>query len=96
MKERIDVLLHEWHEAGRADFEASYHNLNYDSCSPKVAREKSKYINLDEDHSGAFMLDKTDGNIYRIKSAYGVPNKRKLAGNIDTITGDVLNRLRWW
>ena len=92
----LDKLLKDWHEAGRAEFEATYENLVYDEQYFKAAIEKKKYICLDERNSGAFLIDKTDGNVYRIKSKYGVPNKKKLCGHIDTITGADLNRLRWW
>ena len=92
----LNKLLSDWHEAGRNRFESNYNALNYDSYSPKRSVEKTKYICLDEGNSGAFIIDKTDGSVYRIKSKYGVPNKKKLCGNIGAITGSELNRLRWW
>ena len=92
----LNKLLTDWHEAGRAAFESNSGSLVYDEYAPKFAHEKRKYICLDVRSSGAFIVDKTDGNVYRLKSAYGVPNKKKLCGNIETITGVDLNRLRWW
>lgn len=96
MKEKVEKLLAEWHEAGRIAFERSYKNLVYDTYSPKTAKYKKKYIYLDEGTSGAFILEISTGNIYSLKSRYGVPNFKKFCGHIDTITGADLCRLRWW
>jgi len=96
MLEKIEKLLTDWHEAGRAAFEKSYHNLNYDTYTPKRMVVKSKYIYLDDGTSGAFILEKSTGNIFRIKSKYGVPNRKKLVGNIENITGEALSRYRWY
>uniref|UniRef100_A0A6M3LW79 Uncharacterized protein n=1 Tax=viral metagenome TaxID=1070528 RepID=A0A6M3LW79_9ZZZZ len=96
MQEKIDRLLIDWHEAGRAAFERAYKSLNYDAQYPKVAVEKRKYICLDERTTGAYLLEKATGNIYRIKSKYGVPNFKKLIGHIDTVTGADLARNRWY
>ena len=95
MQEKIDRLLIDWHEAGRAAFEKTY-SLNYDAHCPKNAVEKRKYICLDERNAGAYLLEKSTGNIYRIKSKYGVPNFKKLVGHIDTVTGADLARNRWY
>jgi len=92
--EKIEKLLTDWHEAGRASFEKNYHNLNYDTYTPKRMVVKAKYIYLDDGTSGAFILEKSTGNIYRIKSKYGVPNRKKLIGNIETITGKELSSFR--
>ena len=96
MIKQAEKLCKEWHEAGREDFEKSHPSLNYDTYAPKKAIEKRKYINLDEGTSGAFLVDKTDGCIYRIKSKYGVPNRKKPIGYIDQVTGEMLNRWRWY
>ena len=96
MEEKIQKLINEWHEAGRASFEARYQNLVYDRDCPKRFVIKRKYVCLDEGSGGAFLLEKATGNIYRIKSKYGVPNRKKLVGHIDTITGDDLNKYRWY
>lgn len=92
----LDKLMSDWHEAGRAAFEKTYENLNYDEYSRKRAVDRKKYISLDVANSGAFIIEKSNGNVYRLKSKYGVPNKKKLCGHVDTITGEDLHRLRWW
>ena len=96
MIEKIKKLLDDWHEAGRDRFEKSYQNLDYDSYTPKRMVIKSKYIYLDDGNSGAFILEKSTGDIFRIKSKYGVPNRKKLVGNIENITGVALSRFRWY
>jgi len=97
----IETLLNEWHEAGRAEFTDNYENLDYDKDQAKRAVEKKKYVCLDvasgsASWSGAFILDKETGIIYRIKSMYGVPNPKKVVGKLGEITGYTLNRLRRW
>jgi hypothetical protein len=95
--ERLQELIGQWHEEGRGQFEASYPNLDYDSpCHQKRFVRKARYVCLDDGDSGAFVVDQTDGNVYRIKSRYGVPNRKKLVGNIDDIRGKHLHRNRWW
>jgi len=94
--DKINKLLNDWHEAGRASFIKSYPNLDYDSYAPKKANFRLKYVLLDEATSGVFVLEIETGNIYRIKSKYGVPNKRKLIGIIDNVTGKDLNKYRWY
>ena len=95
MKEQIEQLLKDWHEAGRGYFESHYKNLDYDTDSPKRAIEKKKWVCLDEGTSGAFLLDKETCLIYRIKSAYGVPNYKKVVGKLGEVTGADLNSWRW-
>lgn len=94
--ESAQKLASEWHEAGRAAFNATYENLDYDSQTPKRVIEKRKYINLDEGSSGVYMVDKTNGMVYRIKSKYGVPNKKKCMGHITELTGKNLCIGRWY
>lgn len=94
--ERLNALLADWHEAGRAEFERTAPNLTYDTYSPKRLIIKRKYLYLDEGTCGVWLVDRATGEVYRIKSAYGVPDKRKCLGHIDTITGADLHRLRWW
>ena len=95
-KNQIEKLLSDWHEAGRAYFENYYSNLVYDSAPYlKTAKEKSKYICLDEGTSGAFILEKSTLTIYCIKSKYGVPNFKKPIGHLDTVTGAMLDRFRY-
>jgi len=94
--DKINKLLNDWHEAGRTPFNKSYPHLDYDRETQKRANFRSKYVLLDEGTSGVFVLEIETGNIYRIKSGYGVPNKRKLVGTIDTVTGEDLNKYRWY
>lgn len=94
--DKINKLLKDWHEAGRAGFNQMYPNLDYDKECYKRANFRSKYVLLDERTSGAYVLEIMTGHIYRIKSAYGVPNKRKYVGNIETITGADLVKGRWY
>lgn len=97
MIDKAEKLCKEWHEIGRESFNRRYENLDYDSKNyVKRVVEKKKYICLDEGSSGAFILDKTDGTIYRLKSKYGVPNKKKIVGHIDTVTAADLHKYRWW
>ena len=91
MKEQLEALAREWHEAGRALFDKRCPNLIYDTYAPKQVIEKNKYFYLDQRGSGFFMVEKTSGNIYGIK-AYGVINRRKLVGHVSTVTGDMLFR----
>ena len=94
--DHIQALIQEWHEAGRRAFEAQYANLNYDSECGKRATNRQKYLALDEGNSGAWLVDRATGDVWRIKSKYGVPDKRKRLGHIDTVTGEELHRHRWW
>lgn len=91
---RINQLLSDWHEAGRASFEKHYPSLDYDTDQRHAAIWQRKYILLNEGTSGAFAVDRADGNVYRIK-AYGVPNKRKLVGHINELAGLDLLVKRW-
>jgi len=102
-EDRIKEILHNWHEAGRAEFEHDYPglaaspNLNYDSAQQaKHYHIGAKYIRLDVGGSGAFMLDSHTGLIYGIK-AYGVPDKKKIAGDVSdpNFTGASLHPLRF-
>ena len=94
-KAKVEALLKDWHETGRGFFERHYANLNYDSYRPKTVKYKRLWAMLDEGTAGAFMLNRETGNIYRIKSAYGVPNYKKLIGHISNVTGQDLLIRRW-
>lgn len=96
MREKLEQLAREWHEAGRREFETRSPNLDYDSYYPKKVLEKAKYFYLNEGNSGAFLVEKETGNVYRLKSAYGVPNKRKCLGHYEELTGERLHVHRWW
>jgi len=95
MKEKLEKLANDWHEAGRNEFENHNSHLVYDDYAPKTVIEARKYFYLDAGTSGAFVVDKMSGDIFKIKS-YGVPNKKKFVGHVDEITGADLSRLRWW
>jgi hypothetical protein len=78
---RIEEILKQWHEAGRARFQMNYDQLDYDS-SPMYEKHfhvGGKYIRLDNGNSGAFMVEIKSGIVYEI-AAYGVPNKKKIVG----------------
>jgi hypothetical protein len=85
---RIARLLTAWHESGRAQFEASYKNLVYDTYSEKTAKDRQRYIALDYGQppyqSGRYLVDKETELIYHIK-AYGVPNRKKCLGTVDEV-----------
>jgi hypothetical protein len=94
---RIKEILHNWHEAGRAEFEANYPNLNFDSPDYSTHfHVGAKYIRLDVGSSGAFLLDSTTGLIYGIKG-YGQVDKKKVAGDASdpNFTGASLYNLRF-
>ena len=93
---RIEEILKQWHEAGRAYFERAYENLDYDSPSyQKTFKVGRKYVNLDQGGSGYYMLEAETGNVYAIK-AYGVINKKKCLGCAwsPTFNGAVMNKMR--
>jgi hypothetical protein len=71
----ITEFLAAWHESERTYFERHYSSLVYDRDSPKVARERRKYIALDSGTGGVYLVDRATGDVYSIK-AYGVPNRR--------------------
>jgi len=94
MREELEKLAQEWHEAGRADFAKETPNLHYDSYLPHTVKEKTKFFYLDEGSSGVFMVRKEDCAIFRIKG-YGVPNLRKFVGFLKDVTGARLQACRW-
>ena len=93
---RIPVLLADWHTAARAVFQRQTPALNYDSYAPKRAVYRRKYVLLDEGKSGAFIVERATGDIYRLKSKYDVPNFQKPVGTLGTVPGSDLAQLRWW
>lgn len=85
MVQRLAQVLSQWHEAHRAEFVArGYTNLmaSFDTQEQKHMHVGDKYVRLDVGGSGAWMLDVATGIIYGIKG-YGVPNKTKIAGDIN-------------
>ena len=82
---RIAEFITLWHENGRASFERSYANLDYD-CEHyrKAAKEARRYIHLNDGTSGRFLLDRNTGEVWGIK-AYGVRHPGKFAGTLDQL-----------
>jgi hypothetical protein len=79
---KVEQVLKQWHEAGCAEFERNYFNLDYDGPSyAKHYHVGAKYIRLDAGTSGMYMAEIETGTVYSIK-AYGVPDKKKISGNI--------------
>ena len=95
-RERIETVMAQWHEAGRAEFEHDYSRLNYDATYGKHYHVGAKYIRLDSGTSGAFMVETATGIVYEIKG-YGVPNKRKIVGEMwrPTFNGAQLHDCRY-
>lgn len=86
---RIQQVLDDWHAA-----EAIEKGIKFANQHEKVAREGSRYIRLDAGNDGAYMMDKSDGTIYRIRS-YGEANLQQPVGNIATVDGATLHALRY-
>lgn len=82
LQNKIPIFLELWHENGRASFERSCRNLNYDSYYPKTAKVRRRWIALDQGTGGVFLLDPQTEEVYTIK-AYGVPNRK--IGTIDQL-----------
>ena len=101
---KINTMLTEWHQAGRASFEAFAPHLDYDTYATKHVVIRRKYALLDEGPSGAFIVDIATQKVYRLKSKYGTPNKKKCLGTIggtiqgrtEPLTGQALHTYRWW
>ena len=94
---RVETILKQWHEAGRAEFERNYKQLDYDSPTyGKKYKVGSKYVSLETGTSGAFLVDIGTGIVYEIK-AYGVANKRKIVGEAwkETFHGAQLHDCRY-
>ena len=50
--------------------------MNYDGeFYAKKAKDRKKFIALDQGGGGVFLVDRTTGEVYSIK-AYGVPNRK--------------------
>jgi hypothetical protein len=84
---RIAEFLELWHENGRSFFTKSYPKLDYDSDQyAKKAKDRGKkYIYLDEGGSGAFLLEKATGDVFRIKG-YGVKGRK--IGTLDSLIAE--------
>lgn len=64
-----------------------------------TSKVRSKFVAIDFGYSGAFLVEKSTGELYNIKSKYGVPdyNKKQKAnlGNIFTVDPRQLHSRRW-
>lgn len=81
---RIEQLLSQWHEAHREYFKREgLLNLlpAFDQQEKKHVHYGAKYARLDVGGSGAWMVELATGIVYGIKG-YGVPDKKKIAGNV--------------
>lgn len=102
-------LAHDWHNECRTVYEQQLrreriHEIepetinklldSYDKDMAKTVIAKKKYYYLDEGMSGAFMVERETGEIYRIK-AYGQINRKKPCGNVSVLTGKHLRNMRW-
>lgn len=83
-----------------ATMKRNYPNLP-DNCINRVTvkRVGTKFIYIDFGGSGAYLVEKTTGEIYNIASAYGVPDKNKKVkadlGNIFTADPQFVYERRW-
>lgn len=94
----LDDLLADWSNAARAEYVRRYGDGNPDlaaAASRTSIKVGKKYINLDIDGSGAFMLDKATGEIFCIKG-YGKIDRRKRVGVLGQVTGEELVGKRFW
>lgn len=87
----VERVLREWADAERPEFEATYKNLKYEM--PHYS-ERRDYVALDAGSSGAFLVEKSTGNVFGIRG-YGTPDRRKYMGRIQDIDGAKLFRFRW-
>lgn len=93
----ITALVTAWHEAGRASYAtaypASYATGVYDRTEVKRAKDRRKYVAMDDGSSGAFLVEKQTGEVYGIKG-YGVPHLGKHYGHVEQLTGHALQVAR--
>ena len=91
IESKVKALAKSWHEAGRELFKSMYPTVDYDSTHrAKTVTVRRKYIAIDAGTSGAFLVDRETGLVYPVK-AYGVPNKRRPIGHIDSVSGATLD-----
>jgi hypothetical protein len=81
----VAAFLIAWHENGRASFEKSYQNLDYDRDEAKTAKNRRRWIALDCGYSGVLLVDKVTREVWPIE-AYGRPNLRYPQGTIEQLT----------
>lgn len=87
--QKVKDFLDAWHENGRQPFATSYANSYaagyYDAehGHRKHARDRKKFVALDEGDSGVFLVEKETGKVFTIKG-YGRPNH--YVGMIEELT----------
>ena len=91
LRDAINRVLAEWIASEGPEFDKQYPALRYAHRDLPHAVEKAKYINLDSGNSGAFMVEKSTGNVFGIKG-YGQTDRRKYYGNILHVDGAQLWR----
>lgn len=97
--DHIERIVRELADAERERLQREYPRIASDdaiweqSYKPKC-KEKRDYWNIDLGTSGAWMVEKSTGNLFGI-DAYGVPNRRKYYGPVDLIDGMKLIRYRY-
>lgn len=95
LMDEIARVLREWADDERPRFEKQYDNLKYDEWRLPIFKEKRDYVNLDMTRSGgAFMVEKSTGNVFCIKG-YGTADRRKYLGRIQDIDGAKLYRFHY-
>ena len=101
MMQEIDRLIGELEAVERGRIAREYPALS-DTMTPEAwtmnykptAKVKSLYVNIDIGDSGAWMVEKSTGNVFGIRG-YGVADRRKYCGRIENIDGVLLARCRW-
>ena len=82
---RLETLRAEIHEANRAELIARGMEIIADKY-PVTVKERRDFFAIDIGNSGAFMVRKRDGAIFRIKG-YGVPHYACGIGVLGNVTG---------
>lgn len=84
---RVVAFLKAWHENGRDTYNrhTSPQDTPYDRAFPKIARARQKYICLDCNNCGEFMVQKNTGLVFGIKG-YGRAHRGKPYGDICELT----------
>ena len=89
---QLTKLVAAWGKLERARYA---HSGIMDTHKSTHAIQGVKYIRLDIASSGAFMLQRSTGDVFCVKG-YGKVDKRKRVGNLSTLTAAKLYANRWW
>ena len=85
---QLQKVIDGLNERQRAEYKAKYPNIPQDEIPVWITKQRKKFIAIDCGGSGAFLVEKTTGELFNIKG-YGVPdyNKKKKAdiGNVKTV-----------